>query len=420
MQTKTPFPFLSVLFILAAVLLCPASRTLLGFETSTATSAIQIYAWVGSILFVLLALLETRALPLGVQRFSRHGILAVLVFSSVEAVSVVSYWALTGNWTHTIVKNQNQYLFEEHPQLVGSLIKNAKHQRGALTYSHNSKGYRSDEFAIEKPQGKIRIVTLGGSTTYGVGVNNNETWPHYLAQELGASYEVINMGVPGYSSRENLIQTELDLSALQPDLAIYYIGLNDLRNINIEGLKADYSDFHQPSLYGAFGLCKNENLPSLASLKLFVLLGQNLGLIETCANQQIDVKVRAHKGVDEHALSIYKQNIERIDSVCEHNGISVLLVPQTLLEEVLLTGDYSWWIPYVPSEEMDDMMDTYNSVLKTVADSNGIPFASKVLEHNWTANDFVDLSHFNAAANKKLAEIVANKIQTDSSLTVHK
>ena len=327
----------------------------------------------------------------------------------------MAYRILTCSWAHTIVKNENQHLFEEHPQLVGALIKNANHTRGNLTYSHNSLGYRSDEFTTEKRTNKTRIVTLGGSTTYGVGVNNNETWPSHLAKELGDDYEVINLAVPGYSSRENMVQSEMYLSELHPDLAIYYIGLNDLRSINIENLADDYSDFHQPSLYGAFGLCKNENLPALASLKLMTLVGQKLNLIETCPNQQIVVKTREHQGVDAHALSIYKSNLEHIISTCKNSGYDVMFVPQPLLEEVLITGDFSWWIPYVPTEEMDNMMDAYNGALKALADSNSVSFVSEVLEHNWQKEDFVDLSHFTNNANKKLAEIIASSIQNDST-----
>jgi lysophospholipase L1-like esterase len=411
MNGKNPNLILSIVFTAVAFFLCPASRQFFGFDMALSTDAILIYYWLGAILFVLLALIEVPKLSSVV----RYGIGALLMFGCLELTSAIAYKAITGNWAHRIAKNQNQYLFEEHPELVGSLIKNATHTRGNLTYSHNSLGYRSNEFTVEKPKEKIRIVTLGGSTTYGVGVNNDETWPSHLAKELGTNYEVINMGVPGYSSRENLLQSEMYLSELQPDLAIYYIGLNDLRNINIENLADDYSDFHQPSLYGAFGLCKNENLPALASLKLTVLLGQKLNLIETCPNQEVDIKTREHQGVDERALSIYKSNLERILSLCKSNRIEVMFVPQTLLEEVLITGDYSWWIPYVPTEEMDNMMDTYNMVLKEVADSGGVSFASSVFEHNWQKEDFVDLSHFTDGANKELAKIIANEIRNDST-----
>ena len=92
-----------------------------------------------------------------------------------------------------------------------------------------------------------------------------------------------------------------------------------------------------------------------------------------------------------------------------------MFVPQTLLEEVLITGDYSWWIPYVPAEEMDNMMDAYNGALKALADSNSVSFVSEVLEHNWQKEDFVDLSQFTNNANKKLAEIIASSIQNDST-----
>lgn len=415
MKDKRSALVLSLIFAVVAVFLCPITRPIFGISSTSATAAIHIYYWIGAGLFALLALIELPKITENLKRITKYGILMILIFASIELISALAYRAFTGYWAHTIVENQNQYLFEEHPQLVGSLIKNASHKRDSLTYSHNSKGYRSPEFTIDKPANKTRIVTIGGSTTYGVGVNNDETWPHHLQQELGNDYEVINMGVPGYSTVENLLQTKMYLSELQPDLAIYYVGLNDLRNINIEGLKPDYSDFHRPSLYGAFGLCENENWPSIAMLKLGVLATQKLGIIETCPNQAIDVKVRKHQGVDEHAFSVYVYNLNRIVEECKNQEIEVMFVPQILLEEVLKTGDYSWWVPYVPTEEMDDMMETYNSGLQAVANSNGAAFASEVLEHHWNKEDFVDLSHFTNDANKKLAKMLANSIRNDAT-----
>jgi hypothetical protein len=54
-------------------------------------------------------------------------------------------------------------------------------------------------------------------------------------------------------------------------------------------------------------------------------------------------------------------------------------------------------------------------VLKEVADSGGVSFASSVFEHNWQKEDFVDLSHFTNGANKELAKIIANEIRNDST-----
>ena len=55
---------------------------------------------------------------------------------------------------------------------------------------------------------------------------------------------VENHGVPGYSTVEHIVQTAFDFRSKRPKCAIFYVGWNDLRNSNIKGLRADYSNFH--------------------------------------------------------------------------------------------------------------------------------------------------------------------------------
>ncbi|MBL4587003.1 MAG: SGNH/GDSL hydrolase family protein [Flavobacteriales bacterium] len=333
--------------------------------------------------------------------------MTILLIGSVELASSIAYRKLFGQWSHNYYMNLNRFMFRSHPYLVGALIEGAEHERDGLLYSHNSLGCRGAKFGKKKTNGKIRVVAMGGSTTYGVGVNNEETWPFHLSEYLGAEYEVVNLGVPGYSSVENLIQTALHLSDLQPDIAIYYIGLNDLRNVNVKDLKADYSDFHAPSLYGALGLCPNENIPSLAMLKIALIMAQRIGILEGCPNQEIHTTGNEHNGIDQRALSLYERNLKNIASLCRTQGIKVIFVPHVLLEEVLQTGNYNWWIPYIPNSEMDDMMRAYNSKLGEVSAASEIIFADKVLQQEWMKDDFVDMSHFNDSSNQKLAEILS-------------
>jgi lysophospholipase L1-like esterase len=414
---KSAFIFGAIL-LCVSILLCPMVRLLLGFGSGAATIALQIYYWVGSAFFFLLALLSVPDFPKALRGLLKVLIFIILIAGCMEMSSAVSYKVLFGQWSHSQYMNLNRYMFQSHPYLVGSLIKGATHQRENLLYSHNSHGYRGAEFTKTKPERKIRIATLGGSTTYGVGVNNEETWPYQLAGFLGKDFQVINMGVPGYSSAENLIQTALHLSDYKPDLAVYFIGLNDLRNINVSNLESDYSDYHAPALYGALGLCNNENVPALASLKMALILSQRVGLIEGCPNQEIKAKPKKHEGVDSRALSLYGRNLRSIKALCDEQGIKVLFVPQVLLEEVLKTGNYNWWIPYVPISEMDDMMVAYNSTLKSVSEASGARYASGVLNHAWEKNDFVDMSHFTGTANRVLAEIIAKEIREELELTL--
>jgi hypothetical protein len=65
----------------------------------------------------------------------------------------------------------------------------------------NSRGFRGPEIH-DKKIGTKRIVCLGGSTTYGTGLNYSDTYPAILQEKLDKKfgkgiYEVINGGQPG-------------------------------------------------------------------------------------------------------------------------------------------------------------------------------------------------------------------------------
>ena len=105
---------------------------------------------------------------------------------------------------------------DEHPEL----------------YSMNSEGFRGSEFIKNKPDDTYRIITVGGSTTFGSGVTNENTWPKILEKKLqniskGKNIEVINAGIPAAASfiESKLIKEKL--IHFKPDLIIIFDGNND-------------------------------------------------------------------------------------------------------------------------------------------------------------------------------------------------
>jgi len=100
--------------------------------------------------------------------------------------------------------------------------------------AHNSMGYRGPEISRVKPPGVFRIALLGGSSTYDTAIpDNNQTFAAKLQDVLGntchASHiEIINAGVPGYTSWESLINLEFHVLDLSPDLVIYSEAVNDV------------------------------------------------------------------------------------------------------------------------------------------------------------------------------------------------
>jgi lysophospholipase L1-like esterase len=80
-----------------------------------------------------------------------------------------------------------------------------------------------------KAAGTFRIAAFGDSLTYGEGVAAEEAWPAVLEKALQGDYlaEVLNLGVKGSQSEDVLRRAERLLPALEPDLVLYGVCLND-------------------------------------------------------------------------------------------------------------------------------------------------------------------------------------------------
>lgn len=99
-------------------------------------------------------------------------------------------------------------------------------------YSLNRQGFRDDDVELPKPPGVFRIVCIGGSTTE-EGATNATTYPNLLEAELNARFggspriDVVNCGVSGILTSGERART-FDYLALEPDLLLFYEGVNDL------------------------------------------------------------------------------------------------------------------------------------------------------------------------------------------------
>ena len=96
----------------------------------------------------------------------------------------------------------------------------------------NSDGFRDREFPVARSEVK-RIMMLGDSVTFGRGVPLGSTFPKLLEQlfnrndQTGRRYEVMNVGVPGYNTRQELEFFEVKGRKYAPDLLVITWILND-------------------------------------------------------------------------------------------------------------------------------------------------------------------------------------------------
>ena len=96
----------------------------------------------------------------------------------------------------------------------------------------NDEGYRSAPFSSNKRLGVLRIACIGDSWTFGMNVNQDETYPSRVEAMLERqapprSVEVMNFGVLGYTSFQGLQVLKTRALALQPDVVIIGFGMND-------------------------------------------------------------------------------------------------------------------------------------------------------------------------------------------------
>ena len=91
----------------------------------------------------------------------------------------------------------------------------------------NRRGLRDVDHPYEKPHGTIRIACLGDSFVWGWGVDDGETFADRLERELGPEVEVVNLGVPGYSTDQELLCFLEEGKKYRPDLVLLGYVLND-------------------------------------------------------------------------------------------------------------------------------------------------------------------------------------------------
>jgi hypothetical protein len=103
--------------------------------------------------------------------------------------------------------------------------------------STNSRGWRDPERAYEtKSAGVRRAVAVGDSFTFGTDVDDGERFTDKLAARM-EHLEVLNVGVPGFGTDQELRLLETEALGYQPDVVILTICVfNDLDDISYERL----------------------------------------------------------------------------------------------------------------------------------------------------------------------------------------
>jgi len=135
----------------------------------------------------------------------RRGALANVIVGLLLTVSAVVAMELVLRPLASFYRADIPDMYVEDAELGWRLRPGTDWQRRSQQIHVNSHGLRGPEVAYAKPDGVIRVLFLGGSVTFGLGLRSYRQTFAYGTERIvgcasGREVEAINAGVPGYAT----------------------------------------------------------------------------------------------------------------------------------------------------------------------------------------------------------------------------
>lgn len=325
--------------------------------------------------------------------------------------------------THLNKKTFFPNLTIDDPVLDWRLMPNYKDEKAGIYI--NSLGFRGKEFKKEKEGGIFRIIALGDSCTFGVG-SQNSTYPQLLETKLNTrniKYQVINAGVPAYTSSQLYLYLQHDLINYKPDLILIYIGWNNIWTYKNPAANTAYS----PQARKLSRILSKSF--TFALLRDYIVNPLRVKLAATCKNSK-QRPVSLNK-INEKLANFKKDLAKIIDLTKENNCRLILFTLPTPIRTGMPAGKaekfklVSTWtdgneVFLKILEQLNQKINDLASAQKTeVIDFNSI---FNKLSGNQVGGFFADAVHLNDSGTEFIVPFIAEKINQESKqiLSGHK
>lgn len=297
------------------------------------------------------------------------------------------------------------------------------------------------DLAATPPADRRRVLVLGGSTVAGWGASGNAgTLPAALGRELGPGYEVINGGVAGYFSFQELMFYLADGQNLAPDVVVFYDGWNDFTHRCLIGGYLDewqrdraWPNDHQYALYLLAvlpqleaGQLKPVNLPALRdSFYTTIVLRRLLtrfGLAPTAPLREVnDVTRRSRVTLAPgEAAARYLQVIETASRAVPRDGVRLVCALQPILiHKPVRSPAEETFAPPAGAAEYYRAAAAGFAALRERAHRPGVTVADLTVPA-WTGVSetvYVDEAHLNDRGNELIARRLAPLVRGDTPAT---
>ena len=394
------------------------------------------------------------------RRRSKSVIFRLLTMSIAGAVALVG-----AELTLRLVRDDDQF-FPDHPNTVRNFYPSNEITPGVTGTSQvaiNSYGTRGPELRDQR----IRILTVGGSTTACRILDDSETWPSLLMKNLNEAVDgnatvwVTNSGLCGRHSEHHVMHAKYLLPRLpRIDYMIVYAGINDvgnwLNNNDFDPHYLDSSPNWNTRVAESFSDCcfTSQTDPWFRHLQLWKRGSTAKARLETwrtlagsvnengvvvqdarlrwLARKQLKrqkrqkVKIPAAKRATlPAALDSYAANLLSIIDSARRQGTEPILMAQAMPGHTLSPEERKrLWMgtmdrgkTYVFHSERLDVLAEYNDRMRSVAAERDVLFLDLPSHLNTVKNAYYDGCHLNEHGCRETARFVAQQIRPHLKLS---
>ena len=316
----------------------------------------------------------------------------------------------------------------------------------------NSHGFRGQNFTTKKGD-TIRIVAMGGSSTFGYYSRDQYTYPAQLqsflneTSNLHKQYEVINTGIPHMQTKHIVKMLTAELLSFQPDLLTLYSACNDTWNLyslyrkhtekKVGKLTAalftvkDFLIHHSLAFHKANSWYISSDFSSFRFKIRKTDSKLNKTTVQLFTSQKISKK--EFNFFSATVLQEYKKNLQEIINISQKNNTPLLLIKQKYTLNKLQTRSRESTLPYAKANSYSEEVEmakqrmqeqgwlwieeasllTHSSLtaaLETIAKTNDIQLIDSISNFDKDPDNLVSYVHLSEKGNAVLAKTIGTQI----------
>ncbi len=215
---------------------------------------------------------------------------------------------------------------------------------GSWRFTINNNGLRNfTDYPYEKPPGTLRILSIGDSNTLGFEVRQEYTFSSIIGRHLsrdGSKVEVINAGVSGFSTAEEVVYLENEGIKYKPDIVVLGFFKNDIednikagifslnderliteKKVHIPGVKIQDLIYSVP---GVKWLSEHSYFYSLLFNKTWDFFKNRLA--KSTAENLTEYAIARQMKYSDYQLELASSLLERMYRFCERNNIKLIII----------------------------------------------------------------------------------------------